>query len=424
MSASPRLIVADPGLTGPEGHHLHCSEGVAEAALARGIRPVVVAGAGFTGSIADGRILCEPRFSARYQTSGGGGWPRQALFSIASRLPAALAGSVAPPIRQLRRQLRRGGGTDDPFGRELATVLAELGEPEGNLILLHSVSAANLASLAEGFAPGSGHLLIVLRRTGGDMDTDDPGPRPITEILRRLREIHPANLTLYADTAPLATLFQQTVGSPDHVVPPPVAVPTGIEPAPISRALPHLVFIGGARREKNYHHLPAIVAACRGKAHFTVHSGTVTAAADPLLQRAHRELQAFSGPDLCLIESALTTADYWSLLAGADLVLLPYDAAAYGPRSSGILVESLALGLPALVPAGCWMEHAGGPSRTAVMAAIENAPDAVSRALAQLPELQAAARAGQQEWRDAHSSEALLSALLTPLGLARESSRE
>ncbi len=420
MSASPRLIVADPGLTGPEGHHLHYSEGVAEAALARGIRPVVVAGAGFTGSIADGRIPCEPRFSARYQTSGGGGWPRQALFSMASRLPAALAGSVAPPIRQLRRQLRRGGGTDDPFGRELATVLAELGEPGDNLILLHSVSAANLASLAEGLAPGSGHLLIVLRRTLDDMDTDDSGPRPIAEILRRLRGVHGANLTLYADTAPLAALFEQSVGSLVHVVPPPVAVPPGIEPSPDPHARPHVVFIGGARREKNYHHLPAIVAACRGRARFTIHSGAMTAAADPLLQRAHRELQAQAGPDLGLIETALTTADYWSLLASADLILLPYDAAAYGPRSSGILVESLALGVPALVPAGCWMEHAGGPSRTVVMAAIEDAPDAVSRALAQLPELQAAARAGQQEWRDAHSSEALLSALLTPLGSAWE----
>src|SRR4029078_7674522 len=99
MSVFPRLIVADPGLTGPEGHHLHYSEGIAEAALARGIQTIVIAGAGFTGSIAPARTPCHPRFSARYQTSGGGGWPRQALFSIASRLPTALAGSVAPPIR-------------------------------------------------------------------------------------------------------------------------------------------------------------------------------------------------------------------------------------------------------------------------------------------------------------------------------------
>jgi len=111
---------------------------------------------------------------------------------------------------------------------------------------------------------------------------------------------------------------------------------------------------------------------------------------------------------------------YWTLLSDADLVLLPYDRVAYGPRSSGILAESLALGVPALVPAGCWMEHAGamfpaGSPRTMVMTNIEDAPEAVRRALLVLPELTEAARTGRDEWRRAHSSGTLLERLLEPL---------
>ncbi len=44
-----------------------------------------------------------------------------------------------------------------------------------------------------------------------------------------------------------------------------------------------------------------------------------------------------------LLELALEPNAYATLLASADLLLLPYDATAYGPRSSNILAEALAL---------------------------------------------------------------------------------
>jgi len=422
MTGRRRFIVVDPGLTGPEGHHLHYSEAIAEAALARGMTPVVLSGRGFTGTIANGRITCRPSFTARYQTSGGGGWPRQALFTVASRLPSGLAASVAPPIRQLRRQLRRVAGSEDMFGPELGEALAGIGDTADDLAILHSVSAANLATLPDAVPAGRiGNILVVLRRPPDDMDTDDPGPLPIAALLRRLDQVYGSKLLLFADTEALAEIFQDSAGLAVRVVPPPVSVPETIATASHPRdAPPHLVFIGGARLEKNYHHLPAIVAACHGRARFTIHAGRVDAGSDPLLQRAHRELQGLAGPSLHLVEQALPPEEYWTLLSGADLVLLPYDRVAYGPRSSGILVESLALGVPALVPAGCWMEHAGaafpaGSPRTMAMTNIEDAPEAAARALLVLPELTEAARAGRDEWRHAHSAGALLDCLLEPL---------
>jgi hypothetical protein len=410
------LIIADPGLVGMEGHHLHYSAGVAEAALARGLTPLILAGASFQGTVADGAIRCDPWFSARYQTSGGGGWPRQALFAAASHLPAAFAGALARSGRGFRRQLRRNGTAGDPFGGELARALAELGGERRDLVLLHSVSAANLASLAEAVPTDLiGGLLIVLRRPPADMDRDDPGPEPIAEILHRLRVIHGTKLILYADTDLLAALFVELTGQPVHIVPPPVAVPADIAVAQPRSGPPHLVFIGGARLEKNYHRLPDIVAACQGLARFSLQSGPVGAASDPLIQRAHRALREVTGPTLRLIEQPLPTAEYWGLLASADFVLLPYDATAYGPRSSGILVEALALGIPALVPAGCWMARAGGTTRTEIMRGADDAVDATRRAIARLPELSSEAAAARHDWSEHHSAETLVATLLAPV---------
>jgi glycosyltransferase involved in cell wall biosynthesis len=380
------------------------------------MKAVVLAGHRFSSPLGDGQIDCRPVFTARYQTSGGGGWPRQALFAMASWLPAALAGSVAPPIRELRRQIRRAGTPEDPFGPELRAALSDLGGSSNDLLVLHSVSAANLASLPDAVPPEMvGTILVVLRRTPEDMDADDPAKQPTSALLRHLGCVYGGKLLLYADTNDLAALFQAACGLTVRPVPPPVSVPIEIaRDRPVGEK-PHLLFIGGARLEKNYHRLPAIVAACRGRARFTFHSGPVDAASDPLLQRAHREAQALSGPDLTLIERALSPSEYWTLLADADLVLLNYDAAAYGPRSSGILVEALAIGVPAVVPAGCWMEHAGGPSRTIVMANAEEAPVAVDRALRSLTRLTSAAVAGRDAWRRMHSAESLLDALLNPV---------
>jgi hypothetical protein len=213
MSGRPRLVVADPGLTGPDGHHLHYSEGVAEAAHACGMRALVLAGKEFAGVISGGRIDCISIFTARYQTSGGGGWPRQALFSAVSHLPAGLPGTVAPPMRRLRRLLRQSGAPHDPFGRELAAALEEHGPGRDDIVLLHSVSAANLASLLDALAPDQiRQLLIVLRRTPQDMDTDDPGPEPVAVLLRRLGERYEAKLSLYADTKSVTEILRTMTG--------------------------------------------------------------------------------------------------------------------------------------------------------------------------------------------------------------------
>ncbi|WP_439595562.1 glycosyltransferase [Falsiroseomonas sp.] len=409
MQPGRHFVIADPGLNGPAGHHLSYTAAVAGAALDAGLAPMVLAGRGFTGGLEGGRVPARAVLGATYQSAGGGGLARQLAFGLAARLPAPLAGLVAPPLRALRRRLRRAGASDS-LGRELAAELAALGAGEGDALLLHSVSGANLHSVATtpGFPPVT--LLVVLRRMPAEMEADDPAPERLPALLARLQARFGGALRLFADTEQLAAEFAALSGLVVRPVPLPVVVPP-LVPRTAGQP-PHVVFAGGARAEKGFSQLPEAIAAVAGRARFTVQSGRVGADSDPLVQRAHRLLRARA--DVTLIEHALNPADYAALLAGADLLLLPYDGAVYGARSSGILAEALALGTPAVVPAGCWMADAAGPDRAVLIPRGAPPGAALAAALARLPQLAAAAREAAQQWRDRHNPDSLLRALVAP----------
>lgn len=401
-----RLFIADPGLTGALGHHFGYSAAVALAARAEGIAPLVLASRSFAGEFAEDAVPVRPVFGARYQSAGSGGRLRRLLYVALAELPEGVSRRGTEALRGARRWLYR--ARSDSFGAELAEALAAEAAGAEDVVLLHSVSAANLAGLSKALAP---RLLVILRRTPSEMDRDDAAPEPVLRLLARLYAAPGLRLSLFADTEDLAKIFGRGTGLPVAAVPLPVVVPLQTRPTP--GTIPHVVFAGGARVEKGYAMLPEAITAVAGRARFTIHSGPVDAASDPLVQRAHRRLRSMQGAGVTLLESALALEAYAALLASADLLLLPYDRAAYGPRSSGILAEALALGTPAVVPADCWMAEAAGPERAIIIPPEGDLKVALGEALDRLPSLGAAARAASGAWRARHNPQALLRALLS-----------
>ena len=138
-----------------------------------------------------------------------------------------------------------------------------------------------------------------------------------------------------------------------------------------------IVFAGDARLEKGYQHLPAIVDALRpeltgGRARFVLQSNfpfrlpcrrwnrPLVAARDHLAQYPRQHVD--------LLYEALKPTQYQSLIAQADIAILPYDPVHYHARCSGVLLEMLAAGVPVVVPAGGWMARqveASGAGRVA-----------------------------------------------------------
>lgn len=404
-----RLILADAGLKGPAGHHLNYAAALAEAAQRLGLCAVILAHRELVATVQAAHLRLVPIFSALYQTSGGGGRLRGVLFRACSLLPPQLSISAADFARRTHRAVR--AGRPDSFGRELAAALADMRSTGDDVLVLPSVSSANLAGLPEALAPAVvGRIAIILRRLPDEMDKSDPGPTPTDAILRQLHGHFGSRLRLFADTEPLAELWHRLLGLPVAPVPIPTNVAAVQERRP--RLRPHLIFAGGARSEKGYPLLPEIVAALGSSARFTIQSGVVDAAADPAVQRAHRALRSQVGSHLELIERGLSIDDYLALIRDADLLLLPYDPAAYGPRSSGILAEARALAIPAVVPRGCWMEQAAGPARTFAFDYPSGFAASVRSALTHLGPLTTAMREAAPAWRKLHNARALLDVLL------------
>jgi hypothetical protein len=350
-----------------------------------------------------------PVFSALYQASARSGRLRGVLFRACCLLPPPMSGTAADFVRRTHRAIRP--GRPDAFGRELAAALADLQPTDSDVLVLPSVSSANLAGLRDALAPTIvGRIAIVLRRLPEEMDQSDPGPTPIGAILLRLHSHFGSRLRLYADTEPLADLWRRLLGMPVFWVPVPTDVPAFEERQPGER--PHLVFAGGARIEKGYALLPELAATLNATARFTVQSGPVDGAADPVVQRAHRALKEQVGPHLQLVERALAPNEYVALVRDADLLLLPYDPSAYGPRCSGILAEARALAIPAIVPRGCWMEQAAGPARPYAFDYPAGFGASVQQALAHLGPLSAAMRDAAPAWRQVHNARTLLDVLL------------
>ena len=414
MTFPARLIIADPGLIHAGGHHLSYSQAVAEAAIACRIQAVILANRDFSPTGSLGELRCLSTFRARYQTGGQPSALRGVLYGSASHLPRTLAPLAAQGLRAARRAVRRSLTASDTMGQELAAALAALGGARRDLVLLHSVSTANLHGLTAALARDAvGGLAIVLRRTPEEMDIADPGPQPVQQVLGGLIAHFGDRLHLFADTGQLAELYRSLVGVPIATVPLPVMAPP-IRRGPVA-LLPHLVFAGGARAEKGYDLLPSLVDALSGKMRLTIHSGPIGAGTDPGVQQAHRRLTRMSGPDLVLVERLLDPPEYMDLLAGTDLMLLPYQAGAYGPRSSGILAEARAMGVPAIVPRGTWMADAAGASPCVLFDGPADFVAAVERTLARLAEITQEMREAAPSWRRAHCPQAVLHALLRPM---------
>ena len=156
-------------------------------------------------------------------------------------------------------------------------------------------------------------------------------------------------------TQSLAQELGAMLGTPVAVAP----VPLDFTPPPeLARYRPHarprVAVLGGLRREKGSHRLPAIVEACDAA---RLDIDWVLQLVDNGL--APEELAAIERlaqrPHVHSLHGALDVEAYRRALADADLGLFPYEVVPYLKRNSGVFAEAAAYGKPLLATAGTWM---------------------------------------------------------------------
>lgn len=406
-----RQISIQHRLAGMGGHRFHQALGCWDSALARGMEPVLFmnaeADSAVRAALPGGRaVLRDPVFRMELSFD-----ERTALFL------RMLHEHVDPVVRRDDRVLMTVATQCE--SRAFAAWLAELPARKRPFILLLFVSdrwnrkgpeererqVAEFRILAAEIAELAGREPAVARRLLFACHT--PGGRDELASLLGTRVL----------LSPMAELDP-------GIVP----LDWSSRPAPSAERPPRIAVVGGARPEKGFGRLPAIVHASRERT-----------AAVFLLQLFNEQLSPEEWDALCRlaeepgVEAArgeLDRAGYLGLFAAADLMLFPYSRIPYKQRPSGILSEAILSGLPVVVPSGTWLAEQVESGAAAGVVYEGDEPEAVAGAIAGciagLPALQALARERAPAWRRSHSLEPFLDWFEEQIAVrqAEESARE
>ena len=390
------LVILDPNLDGPAGHHLAYDLAIAREALARGQAATIVANRRFPATEVEGvRVL--PHFTA-----------------------TTYAVRHADPVTGAADDWRH---FNDLLLAELQLLPRSLTPPEA-AVLAPTVTENHLAGYLgwmKAFDPLEAPLFLVHLMFPSGVTLDAAGAPVVEEPLRALfyrlaerlaREPGP-EVHLFASGLQHAAEYGALFGRP---VP---AHPLPIRPLPDRQAAGCegrvLVFAGDARADKGITLLPRLLpalAAAHPDRGFVAHVNAETAWGEA--KPAADALAALGGtrPNIEVMTGRLPPEAYAALLRSVGLMVFPYDPGLYRRKSSGILWEAVSLGTPVVVPAGTWLENEARHWGAGHVAHAAHAPEAiaaaVAEALARLSELAAVSAAAAERYRAANGAAALL----------------
>lgn len=280
------------------------------------------------------------------------------------------------------------------------------------------------AELPGSFASRVAMVLMFQPGWGGDGALVEAEATVYREAFAVLAGLPAGRVALFAETAPMAQLFESLGAPAVRVLPWPVmmAGPTSTGVWPEGHGPARVACLGDAKPERGVGMLPGVVrsvAAAHPGTRFVMQAhwwgGTAHAAE---AERVFAELGAL-GPALRVLAGELSPEVYAAVLHGSDIVLLPYDAEAYRDRGSGVFAEAAAAGRVMVLPAGTWM--ADEAARWGLGFTVFDRFDAaciggaLSRAVGHKDELLARASSAACAWRADRSPRRFVDRLLEPV---------
>lgn len=318
---TPHVLVIEPCV-----HHIGFTRDVCSAFSAAGARVTLLttpsAGAAAQGCRAD--VGAEWPEAPRPMPSPDG-LPQLLL----NRTRAALRfyRHAATAKRALERTLERIGAT-----HVVMTTSGPL-----NLYALAVADTRKLPVVAVAYDPPRGRAdRIALRRAGSQANRS----LRIGTITPRLRDLY---LEAGADPERVVIIPNPSLGADRTGRPPRVA---GTAP---------LTYVGNARREKGFDFFVSAIPSLL-EAEFRVTAQSyLRGDEEPEVVEAARRLSGMRNDGLTVVHGAVTDDEYAALLHDALAVVLPYRPEDYGQgRTSGILPEAWAYGVPVVVSDGWW----------------------------------------------------------------------
>ena len=369
-----RLYVVEQSGIEPGGHYYSYTSCVVEGARQLGLDPVVLANKRFRASAAAGEFDVIPAFTYTWVEAERAGTLAWGEGNIAYEIFAAFA--RVPPAAEDHVFLHTLGC------QELAAILSALTRrllPGDPIPYFHILLRRDPAELFADYRPYADHF----------------GQIAASPFLRR-------KLLLHADTQQLSEAFAALTGLP--VATAPIPLDRGLlrealsARAPRRRGAPLTVaYLGDAREEKGFQLLPQALTylwpdyIAKGRVRFLLQSNFNTPGGEAGILAAAQALAGF--PGTTLYSDPVSPAEYFRLLAAADIVLIPYSAERYRYRSSGVLVEAMAAGKVVVTSAGSWMARQVTPEHAVLFDAPTGLGPAIGAAVDRFAELSAGAAA-------------------------------
>ncbi len=153
-----------------------------------------------------------------------------------------------------------------------------------------------------------------------------------------------------------------------------------------------------------------------GKVEFVVQC-TITKTS-PELETAVKkldELQKRFGDALELKNLSLSSSEYYELMHSAHAAILPYRTAYYAARTSGIMTELIAAGIPVIVTNGTWLAEQSEKHGAGILFKDGDAHDlarAVRLLIENYSQLSSQAEQKRIAWQEFHNADRLLDILL------------
>lgn len=280
-----------------------------------------------------------------------------------------------------------------------------------DIIFVPNATAAELRGLAllraRRSKKGDLHWAFLFRRPVFDGYAEDYQRQGEAARLHRLqfaalqRVAPDARLSFYTDTDQLTEQYDRLGVYKFHTLPVPVDPALAQRPKQAHDPLV-IGYIGDARDEKGFQHLPRLVdhldsdPATSGRVRFLFQSNFNVPDGETETRHAKRILQHARPGLVELVEGPFDQKEYAALARRIDMLLIPYAAHQYSARSSGVLAEAVAAGVPAIAPARTSMAALIEPYRQAHLAALFQSPsvrlvgaEAVTRLAGRTRKLQA-----------------------------------
>ena len=323
-----KLVIAEPSLTDQRGHHYLLTRLVSEAAIKIGLRVIWLVNRRFSIEITDADVEVRPVFS----------------FTMYDKYRAVSDSSIQPKFT-------------NEIACEITGSLAEMGLSEDDHVLFHTAYFEIFETFFQYFSSEAGNDSPMIHLCTPYDDKTMPGrpnDKAVFDVLKRIACLYAVEkrLFLWAETPQLADYYRSSIGV--NVYPLPLPVNNSHEIKEYSgnkdeKTSIKVVYLGAAREEKGFIHLPELVALCReneltrSRLQFVIQAAPQIVGYNDRIISAIRSLESFDTGFVTLITQSLDEESYRNLLKNADVVLLLYDQVNYRIRGSGIAVEAVSL---------------------------------------------------------------------------------